>query len=472
MRYDNYEATLRSFPHWYDKSYDSNFSKTVRVLNHQYHDKYQKIRALDYAKRLIKPIRIHKEQAKEYEYDIVCEVDLPNLKEVNFYVNPTVDNEENILDYEKKITKHYVDDGSNNKYFFRYKGDTRRKWADKNQIFIDEYDNNDYALIDDIGEHNILPLDTFILEVLTYDDYHWLKGFPENDNEDLYRIYQEHKSYTDYLTFEIKKQNIRTIQILKDNETVYEEDLYKKQTTGQLIYHDYQQSQVVADTTEDVLVADPDKDQYVIRVILKDEDFDENHTLKPNFDLLITLYDKNNPYCQDNDKVVHKRYTGNEKTNYDCFTHDYSLDMIGKWWNVPRLNLHPPSEIFYYKTYPSYNNRLTEDDYHYQNRILTYIEKYNNELFPVLELWKNYQVWGSLRNRKDILSVQDHSYLDEYLYYENTNITEESHNLLDIVEGQSKEITIQGNTWYEILLADNLYVVPNTEYRFTCRYTT
>ena len=793
MKYDNYEDTLRSFPHWLDKNPYSNFSKVIRVLNRQYLDKYHKVKCLEFAERLIKPVTIHKEQENLYEYSIISEVMLPNLMTVNFYVNPVVDDDEKILSYEKCFTKEYKDDGYNDHYIFQYDGDSRNHWINNETVYIDDIDYDDYVLsrniitlddyeydseqitktvdndrvilysdvesdysiiwdfdtyktftfniidsyqiitaylwsgetlkeIYDIGreqgrctdtqfiityeddtykiyendvivdslfidnctsnnnksngyslvngnyhfendglvleseysatddiyranlrldgsnvytvpfevsfdlvndgndlfrcyfyntnfngsaigsgtlwtnpsgqttkvrfvvtedgitryinntpttlnlnqdvadkvgvrfgywqptqsnikiknykvykveekerpltdedntniyendvmgdsiesediidkitfkiqdeviyeptkiekpiDYPIIPVDNFILEVITYDDYRWLKGFPENDNTDLYRIYKETQSYTKYLTFEIKKQNIKKIQIFKDNELIFEEDFFIINENGSIIYNDYKPSQVVSNPNTDVMVADPDKNDYTLRVLLTPEDYDEEGNIKSNFDLYVTTYDLNNPNCPQYDKINHKRYNGNDKTNYDCFTHDYSLDMIGVYWNIPRLEFQSANyenkcdklnNNYYSQTYPPYNDRLTEDDYHYQNRMQTYIQKYNIELFPVLELWKNYQVWGNLRSRKDILSTQGKSYLTEYPYYEDTTITVESKNLLNIIEGESNNITINNHSWYETILADNLYVVPETEYHLNCTIET
>lgn len=110
------------------------------------------------------------------------------------------------------------------------------------------------------------------------------------------------------------------------------------------------------------------------------------------------------------------------------FDHDYSLDMIGALNDIPRKNykLITDSNDYLY-TEPPFNNRLTEDDYHYMLRMIEYnlriwamkewsynpedlssrefVEKFN----PVtLELWKIYGIESTLINReKYILKVFD-----------------------------------------------------------------
>lgn len=569
MNYDNYEDTLRSFPHWYDKNPYSNFSRTIKVLDKQYWDKSHKVRTLHFANKLYKPITIHKVQNDKYVYEIIFDVMLDSIKTVNVYVNPILNDREEILDYEKCYFKEYKDDGYNNQFHFAYKGDTRRsgRTDGKIQTVNFEFDDspinvNELTLNIKDNEGNpisgavvsvkdvtpIIPKDTFVIEVLTYDGYRWVKGFPENDETDLFRIYQEQKSYTDYLTFEIKKQNIKNISICKDNVPIFDQDLFSKFNENNVIYHDYLANQRVnSNNGEQVIVADPVKDNYVVRVVLDNNDFEyyfdyanlkkdypntdeyikeflldskvvpssetldtlvirkkeknrfsayktvydgeeyhfalvednlrHTYCLKSNYDLFITTYDKNHRNCAEYDKKIHKRYNGFDKHNYDCFTHDFSLDMLGKFWNIPRLEFNPNiyensceklNVEYYMNTYPSFNDRLSEDDYSYQQRIGTYIQKYNKEHFPVLELWKSYQIWGELRNRKDILSTQNKSYMNVYPYYEDTSAIEESRNKLNIVKGVCNEVNINEHLWYESVLVDSLFVVPNSEYNFSC----
>lgn len=545
MKYNNLDETLKLFPHWYDKNPYSNFTKTVRVLNNQYVDKCHKIKTLDFAKRLRKPISIHKVQNVKYVYDIEFNVFIDNIKKVNVYVNPVVNNKEKIIGYEKCFTKDYKDDGYNTNFRFTYNGDTRRRWTDNTVVNVVDYKDSltSYQPKQDEEKAQLIPTDSFIVEVYTYDDYCWVKGFPENDIEDLFRIYQEEKGFTKYLTFEIKKQNIKQIQVFKDDDIILNQELLNREEDNidYSIYHDYQPQQAQKNSENtNVIIADPNKDNYVFRIILEENDYDiqfnyinlknnyPNITdyetvntlptptietldkiyiikegniynayltiiqndeyyfrliernidyvdiLKSQFDLFIELYDVNHPNCRKYDKTVHKRYNGYDTSNYDCFSHDYSLDMIGKYWSIPRHNFNPTeyenycsklSVEYYSRTLPPYNNRLTEDDYHYQQRMEEYMQKYNVELFPVLELWKNYGIWGKLTSRKDKLSTQGQSYLYEYMPYDDDRYTiEESNNKLQIVEGESNPIIINNHEWYETVIVDDLYVIPNNEY--------
>lgn len=641
---DRVEYYKRQFPHWLDKNPYSVFSRLIKVLVNQESDKLHKIRSLDYAKRINKPLQIWKTQENPYEYDLNFRVMMDRLKTVNVYINPTVNDREEISNYEKCLTKSFTDDGYNSSFMGVFHGDTRRQYTDNETIQWDDYSANENSSYDkrefyetifhhngdgydetdftkpntfiyntattsvtptengvkvcngnsgatrlywvnisentslsnyyqieppfiaegeivssegvgkcsiatrsksstysktfnDLGIHNggkfkvicyldkieyyangvlkytknggvgdkmslmfyipvdtcfiyknitikkpvdapVIPNDTFILEAITYDDYRWIKGYPENDNNELYSIYHEKSSYTDYLTFKIKKSNIKKVEILCDDEVVFEKELYKTVSSandnGEIIYHDYQTQKKIQDYNG-IMVSDVDDDDYKFQLILNNEDFNEDGTLKHNYDLRVYIYDKNNPSCKERETIITKRYNGYEKTNYDCFSHDLSLDMLGHYWNVPRLqfktkdpsyNLHE----YYSQTFPPYNNRATEDDYTYQNRLKHYIYEYNKEYFPILELWKNYHIIGTLFNRKDLLSRMDKSYICEEVDYfiDNTEAVN-TENKLTVVNGKSNPISINGHEWEESVILNNLFVVPETTY--SLKYT-
>lgn len=88
----------------------------------------------------------------------------------------------------------------------------------------------------------------------------------------------------------------------------------------------------------------------------------------------------------------------------DVYDHDISLDELGVLSNIPRKRYKiVDDESLLPYTEPPFNNRLSEDDYHYMNRIL----EYNLRLWwmnPVsLELWKIYGIESELINRERYL---------------------------------------------------------------------
>ena len=153
-----------------------------------------------------------------------------------------------------------------------------------------------------------------------------------------------------------------------------------------------------------------------------------------------------------------KGYPENDESYYETkinkypsiYDHDQSLDEIGRLNNIPRKKYNIITDpLLYPYTEPPYNNRASEDDYHYMNRMINYnlrlwasinnlpfdnyedneeylnrigIKskqyydelKFNSELFiqrynPVsLELWKIYGLESELINRERyILKVFD-----------------------------------------------------------------
>ena len=89
---------------------------------------------------------------------------------------------------------------------------------------------------------------------------------------------------------------------------------------------------------------------------------------------------------------------------HSIYDHDQSLDEIGALNNIPRKKYNIITDpVLYPYTEPPYNNRKTEDDYHYMKRMI----EYNQRLWvdnPVsLELWKIYGLESELINRERYL---------------------------------------------------------------------
>ena len=87
----------------------------------------------------------------------------------------------------------------------------------------------------------------------------------------------------------------------------------------------------------------------------------------------------------------------------NAYDHDYSLDLIGALNNIPRKTYKLVEDSEYPYTEPPYNNKQTEDDYHYMLRMI----EYNLRLWymspPSLELWKIYGIESELVNRERYL---------------------------------------------------------------------
>ncbi len=99
--------------------------------------------------------------------------------------------------------------------------------------------------------------------------------------------------------------------------------------------------------------------------------------------------------------IIEKGFPENDTILGDIYDHDISLDRFGKINNIPRKEYIETTK--YATTEPPYNNRLTEDDYHYMNRIIEYTLRIHDTPLPVLEIWKLYGVKTSMMNRERFL---------------------------------------------------------------------
>ena len=320
-----------------------------------------------------------------------------------------------------------------------------------------------------IETEDITPIisdDKYVLEVFTWDDYHFLKGFPEIDfidynnnniidsderNYDNINITIEEINDNDYLTFRVHQYGIKLIEIFKDGKPIHIADFLveklnysDKQINSNFAHvYNYNDNQVYypflkdSDSLEEVNL---DIDEYVWRVKLTDDDkiFDDNgkwtYELKNKYDIKVTYYDSSHPYDSEYDKILMKSYVYEDS----IFYHDMSLDMIGALINVhrhifrqPSLNTYNEKLDFYSKTYPTYTNVLSEDDYHYQRRLEYYINNYNKVYFPCLELWKYFHIDSELVNRKVVIAEQNYSYMRTLSPEEDKYINELGKNKLE-----------------------------------------
>lgn len=622
MKWDMLEESKKLFPHWLDKNEDSNFSKHLSILNHQQRDIRHKIKTVDWSRLLNKPLQINKTQTEPYKWEVEFNVNVPRLKWVNIYKNPTIKDNHIVNNYDvvngyyhnnefyenhsKVITDNSSDvdeedfsyqepsislgdeykniiQGENGKYYYdlitkkyykyennyievnenevpqtslihsesfidnyshffrhiifedisksdiitkylfdeennqRYKTrlnyndgeledngkfelsfsdepnvpilyynintnkyclfennnlidieDNQIEWVKSTDELINKDDNKYYIFVDTnlenvskiplIEQEDITPIisnDKYVLEVYTWNDYHFLKGFPEIDfidynnnniidtNERTYdnlNIELETINNKDYLTFRVHQFGIKLIEIFKDDSPIHIADFIienfgydSKQISDKFAHiYNYNDNQVYypfLKDTDNIEEIDLDVNKYVWRYEIKDEDkiFDKNGDfveLKNNYDLKVTYYDSLHPYDSYYDKTLMKRYVCED----NIFYHDISLDVIGTFYNVPRHVFTQPQfeskeeEIdFYSKTYPTFCNTLNEDDYHYQKRLVYYINNYNKIYFPCLELWKYFHIDSELVNRKVIIAEQNYSYMktldaDDYKY--------------------------------------------------------
>lgn len=488
MKINRLNHTKSLYPHFYDKTDDSNFTKHLKVVGEPQLDIRHKLKTIEWSRILEKPLQIWKEQTQSYVYDMHFKVIVPFLKQVNIYKNPVISVDEEVVGYEELcLTESFP-------------------YEDRVRLYE--------KILSDLTSVHRIPKDTYLLEIYTWDDYHFLKGYPENDytikednvlewryNESFLSINIEEISYSKYLTFRVHKDKIKQVKIYKNDSLLLNElfdmdiianskstdlsyyysddDFTNENTYLQSGFHSYFEVEDTEHNHIKIYVADSDVEEYVFRLALNNDDF-EDGILKDTYDLEVVTFEKRYRCRQEYDKVYSKRYCGYDEQLNDCFDHDYSLDMIGRLLNIHRFRFYQvyrADDYYLSRTYPTYYDKATEDDYHYMKRIQFYISNYNHIAFPILEFWKYYHTMATIRSRKRIVDEMDYAYLrtnidDCYIdfdgveeEFESETVTEYSINKATLTSGESNKITVDDNVWHESTIVKDVYVVPNVDYR-------
>lgn len=311
------DKLLEKFPYFLNKSTGSNFYKSEWVFNEWFKEVYNDLFLTYCSQKLSKPLLVWKVQNEPYKYNMCFAVVLNNLKTVIIYQNDVIVYRE---DY----------------------------GPEDNQ-------NSFYHVLNGVCEDNIIPDDSFLLYVESYDEYMLCKGFPENDENDYISI---NETVFEDLSVELKINtsvpDVANVCVMKGSDVVY--------------------------TNTDNI----------------DETFKINEP---------TLYDSYYVKVTTSNPLI---YYEKRWSKLDSYSHDSSLDELGVFYSMPRKTYTYTHHKNWYNTYyastePPYNNRYTEDDYHYMNRIITYTTLYHTTPLPILELWKLFGITATIKNRKDIL---------------------------------------------------------------------
>lgn len=111
-----------------------------------------------------------------------------------------------------------------------------------------------------------------------------------------------------------------------------------------------------------------------------------------------------------------KGFPENDTIQNNIYDHDISLDELGALNNIPRKKYITTTDFA--KTEPSYNDRTTEDDYHYMQRMLMYNLLIHQESLPVAEIFKLYGIPSNLINRDRFLIRMFDIFKHDYYYDE------------------------------------------------------
>ena len=184
---------------------------------------------------------------------------------------------------------------------------------------------------------------------------------------------EQSEPYISVMNFVANFPYIKSVEIYKNDNLIYSDEFTYGENKK---YFDYSYEY---DTRLDGF--DGESDESVNNIISKD-----------NFLFIVETYDE---------YIIRKGFPENDIILGNDFDHDKSLDEIGKLNNIPRKKYIETDD--YENTEPPYNDRLSEDDYHYMKRMLNYMIKIHEEPLPVAEIFKLYGLEATLLNRERLL---------------------------------------------------------------------
>lgn len=275
--------------------------------------------------------------------------------------------------------------------------DSLKKLLNKFPYFIDKRESSNFYKSQDVTNNRFQEISQSLFEVA--ESFNLLKKI---------WIWKEQYVPYDYaINFLCNCPNLKSVSIYKNDELLYMETYSSEEKINNFIYS-YEGSSY---NEEDETIIIP------------------NDT----FSMYVETYDEYS---------LSKGFPENDEQLGDEYDHDYSIDRFGRLNNIFRKNYIATED--YANTEPPYNNRLTEDDYHYLNRIINYNLRLHNTPLPVLELWKEYGIESQMVNREACLIKM----FDEDLHDENwiPNPWEHKDSFCDLSEDLGKFFFVSSNT--------------------------
>ena len=423
-----FKRTLKLYPHWLDKSNNSNFTKHLKVVHDQWMDIRQSIKKLDLFSEIERPLQIQKIQDKPYNYQLVFNVVLPHIKQVKIYRNVIRDKEGNIISLDENESPELI-----------------------NEINFENENVNFYTYTHfEENANEVISKTPFILEVITHDEYHFMKGYPENpSNEYIINIWSDTVKNKIFFNVDIgqfdsiEKIKINKIEndgkistILKPTDThndKFDEHNYLRIRKSKFFHYEYE-----LDPENEYTELSSDYTEYLV-------------------DFQIEIITSNG------NKYVRNFLNNNLGDPNNIFDHDSALDVIGKDYNIPRRHHIITSDLE--NTYPPYFDRETEDDYYYMRRIQHYINYFGVTPLPILELEKYYGVTALMQNRKILIhrmNIDDMNGVNsDGVEYPNYDVYMRNGIYL------CPKLQLKCNSEQEI---KNLILTNCNEFRFKCEY--
>lgn len=394
------QSLLDKFPYFLNKSEESNFYKVQWVNNENFKILYNDLFKIYESFHLSKNLLVWKEQSQAYDYEINFVANYPNLKSVKITKNDdliymeTYKEEDNINSFEYTYTCEYLIHNMIQVNSYKCTNCNNILFTDTQPEECNEcighhpLEQVNIYKCNDCGEIYFAPETPTQCTTCEHETFTELQAYQCSNCGQIY-FSDELEDICPNCNIQIITKPIKEIYyndphvIMKDNRMTFPDEIETEEDnpvnddediiieSGEYIPPEEENESFInpADSTndesdDDYLVPIPiiPSDKFIITV----ETYDE-YILEKGF--------------PENDKT-YDEYKNSDK-KYDVFDHDYSLDEFGILNNIPRKEyLDVDNQYLYNLTEPPYNDRLTEDDYHYMNRIL----EYNLRLYATLHL--------------------------------------------------------------------------------------
>ena len=190
------------------------------------------------------------------------------------------------------------------------------------------------------------------------------------------------------------------------------------------------------------------------------------------FSITVTTYDE---------YILQKGIPENDTIENNEFDHDIGLDKIGKILDTPRRTYKKVNESDYKKTFPTFCNEATEQDYYYLQRLTLIAFSYQILSLPELEVLKLLSLESSIRNREDILCKMFDTNKHVLTYADDSPVLDDNGNTIYDESWKPLKTTVDGvlrqiehkdeqciitkdKQYYLFTSADNLNPIFSTKY--------
>lgn len=237
--------------------------------------------------------------------------------------------------------------------------DSLKKLMDMFPWFFDKSETSNFHKSQDVTNRRFQELDNDLFKI--HESFHLNKRL---------LVWRDQVERNDYMiNFVANFPNLKSVTLYKNDEVIY---------TDSFTYEE-----------------DVNSFEYSYNHSTLDDNYDDSVIIPPDsFRIIAETWDE---------YILEKGYPENDIAQGNVFDHDRSLDVIGESNDIPRKEYLIVTPDLYPATEPPYNNRASEDDYHYMKRMITYAEKLHTTPAPVLEIWKLYGIESRMENRERLL---------------------------------------------------------------------